>query len=169
MHHWTTPTWLATGGCGDEYFLRGPEVIAMLTAWHDINFGQLLSENTQAYHYHHFNKYQDLWTDSWNNRQILQNLYSTREQLNQHIVDHLLNDHQHWHLGEVTTWTPFKNIKLVKILLQCNIQDLLPQFLDGKISRCIIEHYSPRVLDFVSTYKNYNNKEKLPNFFAWVA
>jgi hypothetical protein len=167
MHYWTEPTWLATGSCGDEYFLRGPAVIAMLTAWHNINFGQLLSENPNAYHYQHFKKYQDLWTDSWLNRQALQSKYTTREQLNQHIIDHLLNDHQHWHLGKVTTWTPFKNIDLVKILLQCDIQDLLPQFLDGQLSKRIIKHYSPGVLDFTSTYKNYNNKEKLPDFFTW--
>lgn len=167
MHHWIDPTWLATGGCGDEYFLRGPAVIAMLTAWHNINFGQLLSENPNAYHYHHFDKYNKLWQDSWDNRQTLQSQYPTRKQLNQHIIDHLLNDHQHWHLGNVTTWTPFKNINLAKILLQCNIQDLLPQFLDGQISKQIIKHYSPQLLDFVSTYKNYNNKEKLSDFFTW--
>ena len=167
MHHWTRPTWLATGACGDEYFLRGPAVIAILTAWHNINFGQLLSQNTQAYHYHHFNKYQELWNTSWTNRRELQEKYPTRELLNQHIVDHLLNDYQHWHLGEVITWTPFKNINLVKILLQCDIQELLLQLLDGQINKRLIEQYSPNVLDFLSTYKNYNYKEKLPDFFTW--
>ena len=41
IHHWLTPTWFATGSCGDEYLLRGPVIIAMLTAWHNIDFKQL--------------------------------------------------------------------------------------------------------------------------------
>jgi len=169
IHHWTTNTWLATGSCGDEYFLRGPAVIAMLTAWHDIDFGKLLANGSTKYHYHHFNKYPKLWSDSWANRHSLREKYPTRALLNQQIINHLLNDHQHWHLGETITWTPFKNIELVKILLQCNIIDLLPQFLDGQINKCIIEYYSPHLLNFVSTYKNYKPKEKLTNFFSWHA
>jgi hypothetical protein len=167
IHHWDTPTWLATGSHGDEYFLRGPAVIAMLTAWHNINFGKLLADNPGCYHYNHFNKYAELWTDSWNNRNQLQEQYPTVELLNCQILNILVNDYQHWHLGHTITWTPFKNIELVKILLQCNIFDLLPQFLDAQITKAMIKQYSPKLLDFVSKYKNYNSQEHLSKFFAW--
>jgi hypothetical protein len=167
IHHWLTPAWLATGSHGDEYFLRGPAVIAMLTSWHDINIAQLLEQNITAYHYRHFKKYTELWSTSWENRHKLREQYHTRQQLNQHIINNLINDHQHWHLGNTITWTPFKNIQLAKILLQCDIVDLIPQFLDGQVTKTIINKYSPTVSDFVSKYKNHNSQEHLSKFFAW--
>jgi hypothetical protein len=167
IHHWTVPTWLATGSHGDEYFLRGPAAIAMLTAWHNINFGQLLADNPDCYHYKYFNRYPELWTDSWINRAQLQEQYPTVELLNRQVLNTLVNDHQHWHLGNTITWTPFKNIELVKILLQCNIADLLPQFLDGQITKTVIKQYSPELLEFVSKYKNYNSQEHLTKLVAW--
>jgi len=167
IHHWPWFTWVATGSCGDEYMLRGPAIIAMLTSWHNIDFKQLLDKSTDKYHYHHFVKYNTLWQDSWNSRYQLREKYPTRELLNQQILNILLNDHQHWHLGKTITWTPFHNIEIVKILLRCNINDLLLQFTDGRLSKQLIIEYAPDVLEFISTYKNHNCREKLSDFFAW--
>jgi len=167
LHHWNHPAWLVTGGCGDEYFLRGPAVIAMLTAWHDIDFQSLLQANCSQYHYHHFNKYQQLWQTSWQQRQQLQCQYPTRQQLLQQIMDNLANDHQHWHLGHTITWTPLKDIEIARILLQLDMDDLVPQFLDGAVTKRVIEHYCAPVLDFVSTYKNHNTQEHLSEFLRW--
>jgi len=167
IHHWPTFTWLATGSCGDEYLLRGPAIIAMLTAWHNIDFRQLLDKSTDKYHYYHFSKYNKLWQDSWNSRHQLREQYPTLELLNQQILNILLNDHQHWHLGKTITWTPFNNIEIAKILLRCDIDDLMLQFTDGALSKQLIIDYAPNVLKFVSNYKSYNDKEKLPDFFAW--
>jgi hypothetical protein len=161
IHHWTEPAWLATGSHGDEYFLRGPAVISMLTAWHNINFFQLLSANPTSYHYHHFNRYKELWKDAWNNRHQLQHDYPTIDLLNKQILNILINDHQHWHLGNTLTWTPFKDIEIAKILLQCPIEDLLPQFLDARLTKDLIIDYKPDIIDYLSQYKNYNNKENL--------
>jgi hypothetical protein len=169
LHHWNRPTWLATGGCGDEYFLRGPAVIAMFTAWHGIDFWTLLNQHPDQYHYRHFAKYQDLWQQTWQQRHKLQQQFPTRQDLNRQIMNVLCNDHQHWHLGETTTWTPFKNIELVRILLQCDAQDLVPQFLHGQFTRDIIADYCAPVLEFVSTYKNHNSNEKLTEFWSWHA
>ena len=166
IHHWTQPTWLATGSHGDEYFLRGPVAIATLTAWHDINFGQLLADNPGCYHYHYFSKYNDLWTDAWRTRRELQNKYATVQELNNQVLNILANDYQHWHLGNTLTWTPYKDIEIIKILLQCPIDELIPQFLDGQITKWLIEYYSPGMLKFLSTYKNYNSKENLPKLIA---
>jgi hypothetical protein len=161
IHHWREPTWLATGSHGDEYFLRGPVAIATLTAWHDINFGQLLADNPECYHYHHFSKYNDLWTDAWNNRHGLQDQYPTVDDLNRQILNILVNDYQHWHLGNTLTWTPYKDIRIVKILLQCPIDELIPQLLDGRLSKDLIIDYNPAIIDYLSKYKNYNARENL--------
>jgi len=167
IHHWTSPTWLATGSHGDEYFLRGPAVIAMLTSWHNINFGKLLADNPDCYHYHHFNKYTELWTNSWNNRHQLQNEYPTVELLNQQIMNILVNDYQHWHLGNTLTWTPYKDIEIARILLQCSINELIPQFLDGRLSKDLIINYNPAIIDYLSEYKNHNAQENLPKLHKY--
>lgn len=167
IHHWTSPTWLATGSHGDEYFLRGPAVIAMLTAWHNIDFGKLLADNPDCYHYHHFNKYTELWTNSWNNRHQLQNEYPTVELLNQQIMNILVNDYQHWHLGNTLTWTPYKDIEIARILLQCSINELIPQFLDGRLSKDLIINYNPAIIDYLSEYKNHNAQENLPKLHKY--
>lgn len=169
IHHWTHPAWLATGSHGDEYFLRGPAVIAMLTAWHDIDFGKLLANNPNCYHYHHFNKYTELWTDSWNNRHKLKEEYPTINLLHNRVLNILVNDYQHWHLGNTLTWTPYKDIEITRILLQCPVNELIPQFLDGRLSKDLIIDYNPAIIDYLSQYKNHNSKENLPKLYDFHA
>lgn len=161
IHHWLTPTWLATGSCGDEYFLRGPAAIAQITAWHDIDFQQELESNSQAYHYHYFKKYTALWSENWQDRARLKKLLPTRNALNQWVLNSLANDHQHWHLGHTLTWTPFHNLDIVKILLQLDITDLMGQFVDATISKQLIARYDTRAVDYISTYKNVNSQENI--------
>lgn len=158
IHHWVEPSWLASGSHGDEYFLRGPATISMLTAWHDIDFWSIVESNPNSYHYYHFKKYQDLWINGWKNRHQLKEQYSTRAELNQQILNVLVNDHQYWHLGNTLTWTPFKNIDFVKILLQCDINELLPQFIDAQLTKDLI---TPDLLPVLSCYKNRNPMENL--------
>ena len=169
IHHWDCSTVLATGSHGDEYLLRGPNTIAMLTAWHDINFGAVINARPGAYHHKYFAKYNTLWSDSWNNRKKLQELYPTRHELNCRILDMLLNDHQHWHLGHTITWTPFKNIDLARILLQCPIDQLLPQFVDAQLTKNLIADFDPAAVAFVSAFKNYNSKENLMRLWQYHA
>jgi hypothetical protein len=169
IHHWTESTWLATGSHGDEYFLRGPAVIAMLTAWHGINFGQLLADNPNCYHYYHFNKYSELWKNSWDNRYQLREEYPTINSLHNQVLNILVNDYQHWHLGNTLTWTPFKDIEISKILLQCPINELIPQFLDGRLSKDLIIDYNDNIIDYLSRYKNHNSKENLLKLYEYHA
>lgn len=163
LHHWREPVWLATGSHGDEYLLRGPETIAMLTAWHNIEFEKILLQHPQCYHYKYFLKGKNLqvFRKYWEQRQQLQTTYDTKEKLFAQVLNVLVNDHQHWHLGNTLTWTPFRNIQLVKILLQCPIQDLIPQFLDASISKKLIDVYQPGSIQFVSNYKNFDHTQNL--------
>jgi hypothetical protein len=161
IHHWSTPTWLATGSCGDEYFLRGPAVLALVTAWNNIDFESLLQDHTDCYHHHYFAKYSSLWKENWQSRDQLRTKYASVADLNRQILNILVNDHQHWHLGNTATWTPFNDIEITRILLQCRTQDLLPQFLDGQLTKRLISHYDPSALGLISHYKNQNPQQNL--------
>ena len=79
----------------------------------------------------------------------------------------LSNDHQHWHLGNTLTWTPFKDIEITKTLLQCPINELIPQFLDGQLSKDLIIDYNTNIIDYLSQYKNYNSNENLPKLYKY--
>jgi hypothetical protein len=167
IHHWTRPTILATGSHGDEYLLRGPTVISMLTAWHDIDFGSVI-ESSDSYHSRYFAKYTDLWNNTWQTRHELRAQYPTVESLNAQILNILINDHQHWHLGYTLTWTPFKNIELARTLLQCSVDELMLQFTDAHITKELIADHNSNLLTVLSQYKNVNpaeNLSKLSKFY----
>ena len=107
IHHWNHPNVMLTGSQGDEYFLRGPAAIAMIMAWHDIDFVSILDQHPQAYHHWYFSKpaNKQLFESNYLNRAQLQQQYVTKKDLNDQIINMLANDHQHWHLGETLTWT----------------------------------------------------------------
>jgi len=161
IHHWREPTWLATGSHGDEYLLRGPEVIAMLTSWHDINFEEIMHDCSDHYHAMYFSKHRDIWTSHWNNRHSFQDQYNTVEELHKHIINFLLNDYQYLHLGKTLTWTPFKNINLARTLLRVDIHELIPQFTDALMTKQLIARADVKLLDSLSRYKNWNSTENV--------
>ena len=169
MHHWNSPTWLATGSCGDEYFLRGPEVIARLTAWHDINFAEIINNASNHYHHYHFKKYQNLWNNAWANKNALKHDYPSSIFLHAQILNILSNDHQHWHLGNTITYTPFNNLDIAKILLQLNIGDLMLQFTNASITKSLIQKVDSKLYAVVSNFKNHDaaqNLSKLVEFHS---
>ena len=87
--------------------------------------------------------------------------------LNNQVLNILANDYQHWHLGNTLTWTPYKDIEIVKILLQCPINQLIPQLLDGRLSKDLIMDYNPAIIDYLSQYKNHNARENLPKLHEY--
>ena len=90
-----------------------------------------------------------------------------KSSLNNQVLNILANDYQHWHLGNTLTWTPYKDIKIVKILLQCPIDELIPQLLDGRLSKDLIIDYNPAIIDYLSEYKNHNARENLPKLHEY--
>lgn len=159
IHHWNHPTWLATGSCGDEYFLRGPLEIGMITAWHNIEFMPLVASRPDAYHWHYFSRDKNATTfqQQWNQREQLREKYPRFADLACHLLDMNRNDHQHWHLGHTLTWTPLQELDVTRILLGVEMSPaLLEHFLNGSIVRDCIEQLDPASLQLLDQYKNKN-------------
>ena len=156
LHHWRNSTMLATGSHGDEFFLRGPEAIAMLTAWHNIDFLQLLDNCPNAYHYTYFLKEKNLkiFKKHFEARQQIRDHYPTLADLKLHIIDMLANDHQHWHLEKTLTWTPFMDLRIPMLMLSLPINSLLSQFLNGTLTRRCIEYFDSSALLGITKFKN---------------
>jgi asparagine synthetase B (glutamine-hydrolysing) len=156
IHHWNRPNVMLTGSQGDEYFLRGPCVISMIMAWHDIDFVKLLEQNPDAYHHWHFSKpkHRELFVSGFQNRIALKDQYPTWKSLCDQIINILANDHQHWHLGETLTWTPQKDLDIARWALCLPIQELIQNSLHGSLIRHCIQRLMPSALDSVSRHKN---------------
>jgi hypothetical protein len=73
----------------------------------------------------------------------------------------LANDHQHWHLGQTLTWTPFLDLNLPRMWLACDLDDLMDQWLDAGMTKDLIRHYDASVLAGVSDFKNFDNRQNL--------
>lgn len=162
IHHWRTPTVLLTGACGDEYFMRGPVTLSIWAAWHDINLPEILKKSS-GYHVGYFMSPKNLggFMEQWENRESLRAAYPTQADLQRQILDMNANDHQHWHLGETLTWTPFKNLDISKKALELDQKDMLSQIIDAKLNKIIIEKLFPDALRLLSSTKNSNSRENL--------
>lgn len=154
MHTWgEEPVALMTGGCGDEFTLRGPETLKLLCDYHDIDLPALLENNKDCYHYTYF-------TNNEKNKKIFnkekKNFFNKKYMIS-YILNILINDHQHWHLDNTLFFTPFKNIKLPNIILNFDKEIIIAQALNAKISKDLIIKNDPADLKFLSKYKNEDN------------
>jgi len=162
IHHWKDKTMLITGSCGDEYLFRGPNTIALWAAWHDIDIEKYIKKHNY-YHTNYFLKEKNIsvFQKFYKNKKQIQEQFVTKVDLVQQILDILVNDHQHWHIGNTLTWTPFKDLELIKIVLQLSVDDLMKQILDAKINKMIMERLYPQSLIYLSNSKNHKPRENL--------
>ena len=70
------------------------------------------------------------------------------------ICNILLNDWQHWHLGNTLTWTPLRDLEIIKILLRLPVPHAINQIMDSEFSRCLIERNVTGATRLISDQKN---------------
>jgi hypothetical protein len=169
IHHWTRPTVLVTGGCGDESMLRGPSTLALWAAWHDLDVSSmLLSRN--GYHVHYFTQPKNIqiFQEHWQQREQIQETYTTAQDLYQQIMDINLNDHQHWHLGHTLTWTPLLDLEMTKILLRLDQDSVIEQMIDADLSKRVVGKLFEPALALLSPSKNYRSRSLLHQIKSWT-
>jgi hypothetical protein len=66
----------------------------------------------------------------------------------------VLNDCQHWHLGNTLTFTPLRDLALFKLLLRLPFADAVAQIMHSEISLALIERNDPELLKYISPIKN---------------
>lgn len=162
IHHWPQPTMLLTGSCGDEFMIRGPYLVALWSAWHGIDLVFQLQQTT-GYHTGYFlkDKNKKVLENFYYNQESLRDQYPTKRDLLWQMLNTNLNDHQHWHLGDTLTWTPFKDLELSKQILRLNQEDLMSHIVDATINKEVIKRLCPRALELVSDTKNSNHRQYL--------
>jgi len=165
IHHWDYPTLLVSGAFGDEFLMRGPETVSWWAAFNDIDIVKLLKNNSNAYHHSYFlkDKTVSIFNNSWESKLELKSAYKDSIGLKNQIIDSVSNDYQHWHLGNTLTWTPFKDIELLKICLSLSVDDLTGQILEATLNKSVIKKMYPKALSILSRQKNINYRENIKN------
>jgi len=138
IHHYCRPTMFVSGACGDEYFMRGPATANLMLTHLGTTMQQVLEP--QHYHYKYFQGLEKskLYEQQKQDPEIIKAL-ETKQTTQEHILKICINDHQHWHLGNTITFTPFKDIELLRLTLELDDKNILSAIVDASIQRALIE------------------------------
>ena len=155
IHHWQDPCVLASGSPGDEFMLRSPMTADLFLQYHGSSIPKLLSqpEWQQCLHYSYFN--QDKNKKFFTSNHM--DLNCSRGQLIHNLCNILLNDWQHWHLGNTLTWTPLRDLEIIKVLLRLPVASAVGQIMNSDISIALIEKNQPGLSAIISDQKNSGN------------
>lgn len=166
IHHWRDPCMLLTGSCGDEFLFRGPYTVALWAAWSEIDLESVIKhESGYMIGYLKKEKNIKIIRDFYKRRQEIQSEYPCKLDLIKQILNINANDHQHWHLGNTLTWTPFKDSELTKLTLRLTDDDLIWTICNAGINHLLIEKLCPEYLSLLSKTKNHNPRENLYKLF----
>jgi hypothetical protein len=147
IHHWQTPCVLASGTPGDEFMLRSPATANQYLLSHGTSIPEQLQHHPNCLHQDYFLQYTDLFNS--------QHAGTSTE-----LCNTVVNDWQHWHLGNTLTWTPFRDLELFKLFLSLPYKQALGQIMNSEVSRELIERNVPGLTRVLSDQKNSNNALK---------
>lgn len=168
IHHWTTPCVLTSGTSGDNVTLRAVFTCNMLLMHYGINIFELLNQR-DGMQKKHLLKTENIKVFNSMLNEENSSLIKDKKSLYYQICNMIVNDWQHWHIGNTLTWTPLLDLEIVKLMLRLPINDIIDQFLDSKISLNIIKHNSPDLVHSLSKDKDVGNTmENLTNFYFKV-
>ena len=153
IHHYRKPTILVTGACGDEYFLRGPATANIML----MHLGKSMEQVLQPEHYHYL-YFQGVEKSAIYARQTqdeqIQKAIQSKETTADYILRMCINDHQHWHLGHTITFTPFKDIQLLKLTLELDEKNIIDAIVDASIQKELIRRNDAGLLAYLASNKN---------------
>jgi hypothetical protein len=158
IHHWQDSCVLASGAPGDEFMLRSPTTSNMYLLHNGTDILKELSKNNSVLHREYFlqSKHTKLFAqqiDDFLPTQSTEKLYWT-------LCNIVVNDWQHWHLGNTLTWTPLRDIELFKLFLQLPFDLAKAQIMDSTVSQQLIEKNVPGLTATISDQKNTKNYMK---------
>jgi hypothetical protein len=144
IHHWQEPCVLASGTPGDEFMLRSPTTANQYLLNRGTSIPQQLPAHPDCLHHEYFSKHLQLFDGQ-------------RPATAPELCNTVVNDWQHWHLGNTLTWTPFRDLQLFKLFLALPYEQALGQIMNSAVSRELIERNVPGLTGVLSDQKNSGN------------
>jgi hypothetical protein len=123
--------------------------------YHGIDIFDLL-RTRDFLHYDYFmqDKHQKLFIQQQQDRALDPVMRLDRTDFIKYICNINANDCQHWHLGNTLTFTPLRDMQVLKLMLALDVDDLLSQALDSAISKRLIAQNDADLLSVLSDTKN---------------
>ena len=146
-HHWREPCVLASGTPGDEFMLRNPVSGDFYLRHFETSVNEEITPRHMQHDYVQLEKNQE----KLNNQPALLN---SIEQLHRELCNIMLNDWQHWHLGNTLHWTPLRDLDVLKIIMRLSLSDAVRQIVHSSFSQSLIERNLPGGTRFLSCQKN---------------
>jgi len=158
IHHWTDPCVLLSGAPGDEFMFRNPNTIFVWSKYHGIDIEHYFDKK---YRYEQKTYYYKKVVTKYDNS--IHDMDTV--EFSRYLCNQMINDAQHWHLGNTLTFTPLRDLDIFKMFLRLDPDELGPQIGGGEISLKLIEMNDPDLLNYLSDIKNlsstYHNLSKL--------
>lgn len=158
IHHWREPCVLLSGAPGDEFTVRSPTTANMLMRFHGTSIPKLLSDSkfSSSLHYTYFNNptYLKMWSKDTKH-------WVTRKEVIMDCINLIVNDYQHWHLGNTLTYTPLRDIRIFEIIARLEKESLIDQVMNSRVQIEIIKRNQPELLKYLASQKNFNNMSNL--------
>jgi hypothetical protein len=149
-HSWgEEPTALLTGGCGDEYFLRGPITLNAIAQHHEIDVLELTKQDPNCYHHKYYLRDKNVKCFGKLDFDV-----TDKKTVIDWILNTLANDHQHWHLDETIFFSPFQDIRIPNIILNMPKQNIIDHVMNLQINKDLIAMIDPDNLKLLGRYKN---------------
>jgi len=147
IHHWNEPCVLSSGAPGDEFMFRNPNMTYVWGKYHNIDIERYFDRD---YHYsqksYFFKKPFADYDKNIHNMSL--------KDFNYYLCNQVINDCQHWHLGNTLTFTPLRDLDIFKMFLRLPAENLGTQIGGGEISLKLIEMNDPELLNYLSSTKN---------------
>ncbi len=147
IHHWRQPCVLASGAPGDEFMLRSPTTANLFLLRNGTSIPQLLSQHPYCLHHAYFSQAKHL-------KLFDAQLLAAQDQSDWDLCNIVVNDWQHWHLGNTLTWTPLRDLEIFKIMLRLPLTAAIDQIVNSEFSQRLIERNAPGATRFLSDQKN---------------
>jgi hypothetical protein len=158
IHHWSTPCVLISGAPGDEFTVRSPTTANMLLKYYNTGIDKLLENYKDSLHYFYFLKYLDIFKSQSHLH------YNSLSDAIFDCSNMLVNDYQHWHMGQTIVYTPFRDMEIFETIACLRRNDLIEQVFGSVIQRELIKRNNPQLLHTISNKKNTGNyMENLTN------
>lgn len=151
FHYWTKPSILMSGTPGDEFTARGPTTANMILKYHNTSVGDVLSDYEDSYMYQYFKKYSHIWEEQKDMQ------FGNLGQTIKECLNILLNDWQHWHLGETISYTPLRDVNIFTTISRLNKNDIIDHVMNASVQKELIKRNAPSLLNGISLQKNSSN------------
>ena len=139
--------WYATGYYAETYQYRDGEAINALANYQGKRIDELAKETDYLYWFlkrpNVVAKYKDSMEEYYDSEALKKFLYST-----------IFYDHQHWHIDNNMTFSPFADIRIPQTIHRMSVEDITLNCTTGLVQRKIVERFNPQLLSLLSDYKN---------------